>query len=71
MVRAGRGTAEQAVEYAPKRRATITLTGDAIDDGDIIVFDGTVFLVNAEKPAPAEAVKFANDVFRCIAEKKP
>jgi hypothetical protein len=64
-------TAEQAVEYAPKRRANITLTGNKIDDGDIIVFDGTVFLVSAEKPAPAEVVKFVNDVFLCIAQKKP
>ena len=64
-------TAEQAVDYAPKRRATITLTGDKIDDGDIIVFDGTMFLVSAEKPAPAEVLKFANAVFECIAGKKP
>ena len=64
-------TDEQAVEYASKRRVTITLTGDKIDDGDIIVFDGTMFLVSAEKPAPAEVLKFANAVFECIAGKKP
>jgi hypothetical protein len=63
-------TDEQAFELAAKRRATLTVTGKALDDGDIIVFDGAVFLVSAEKPAPAEAVKFVNDVFLCIAGKK-
>jgi hypothetical protein len=64
-------TDEQAVEYAATRRATITVTGRTMDDGDIIVFDGAVFLVSAEKPAPAEAVKFVNAVFLCVAGKKP
>ena len=64
-------TAESAVEYATKRRATVTVNGRTIDDGDIIVFDGAVLLVSAEKPLTAEAVKFANEVFSCIASKKP
>ena len=64
-------TDESAFEYAAKRRATITISGRTIDDGDIIVFDSAVFFVSAEKPAPAEVVKFVNDIFLCIAGKKP
>jgi hypothetical protein len=64
-------TDEQAIEYAATRRATITVTGRTVDDGDIIVFDGAVLLVSAEKPLTTEAVKFTNDVFLCIAGKKP
>ena len=64
-------TDELAIDYAAKRRGTITVTGTTLDDGDIIVFDGAVLLVSAEKPAPAEAVKAVNNVFLCIAGKKP
>ena len=64
-------TDELAIDYAAKRRGTITVTGRTLDDGDIIVFDGTVLLVSAEKPAPAEAIKAVNNVFQCIAGKKP
>ena len=64
-------TDELAVDYAAKRRGTVTITGRALDDGDIIVFDGAVLLVSAEKPAPPEAVKAVNSIILCIAGTKP
>jgi hypothetical protein len=63
-------TDASAFEYAATRRSTITVNGKAIDNGDIIAIDSAVFFVSPEKPAPAEAAKFANDVFLCIAGKK-
>ena len=63
-------TDEKAFEYAPKRRATITIKGRSVDAGDIIVIDGAVHFVTLEKPAPPEAVTFVNDVAACLANNK-
>ena len=63
-------TDASAFEYAAKRRATLTVNGRKVDQGDVIVIDGTVHFVSVEKPPPADAAKFVTDVFLCIAKTK-
>ena len=68
-------TDESAFKYGTPQRATITISGRKIDEvTDVVAIDGDVYFGGSNMPVnlmvPAEGIRFVNDVFRCIANKK-